>query len=40
MEPRDVERGRPKKVPLDGKPAESGVAAADASEAPRPKQLS
>ena len=39
MEPRGVERGKPKKVPLDGKAAESALPAADASETVRPKQL-
>lgn len=39
MEPRGVERAKPKKVPREDAPAESAVAAADTHEAVRPKQL-
>jgi len=39
MEPRDVERGKPKKARLDDAPAESALPAADTHEAVRPKQL-
>lgn len=39
MEPRDVERGKPKKVLRDDEPAESALPTADADEAVRPKQM-
>lgn len=39
LEPRGVERGKPKKVPRDDAPAESALPAADTHEAVRPKQM-